>query len=152
MRLMSDTITHFLQQQSCATICCINEGVPYCFSCYYAFNPEDGLLYFKSSEKAGHFALLTSKAVVAGTIHPDKINKMVTRGILFQGEILDRFDPMAKDADAIYHRNIPMALVIKGTVFTVLLNMVKMTDSRMGFGKKIAWDREAIEDRMVPKQ
>lgn len=46
---MNETIMRFLQQQSCATICCVDErGKPRCFSCFYAFNREEVLLYFKS--------------------------------------------------------------------------------------------------------
>jgi len=139
---MNETILHFLQQQSCASICCMDEdGTPYCFSCYYAFNADDGLLYFKSSVGAHHASLLQKYPNVAGTILPGQLNKLITRGIQFQGTILSPLDPLGVDAVNSYHKKYPIGLAMKGEVFTICLNDIKMTDSTLGFGKKITWKR-----------
>jgi len=142
MNIMNEIIIRFLLQQTCATICCTGEhGAPYCFSCYYVFNSGDGLLYFKSSDDAHHSAFLISNPVIAGTILPDKLNKFLPKGIQLQGEVLEPLHPLAKDASLIYHKKNPMALAIKGKVVTIRLNAIKMTDSQLGFGKKIIWKR-----------
>lgn len=139
---MNETIASFFQQQTCATICCSDEaGKPYCFSCFYVFNKENGLLYFKTSTEAHHTILLTSNPVIAGTILPDKLNKLATRGIQLQGEVLPHLDPIAKNAYMRYHKKYPMALAIKGEVFTIRVDSIKMTDSKFGFGEKINWKR-----------
>ena len=150
---MNETIASFIQQQTCATICCSDEaGNPYCFSCYYVFNGGDGLLYFKTSVETHHTILLANNPIVAGTILPDKLNKLITRGIQLQGEVLQHFHPMAKDAYMRYHKRYPMALAIKGEVFTIRINNIKMTDSKLGFGKKLNWKRvEQIEERLSGK-
>ncbi|HEY6062623.1 MAG TPA: pyridoxamine 5'-phosphate oxidase family protein [Chitinophagaceae bacterium] len=143
---MNEIIKQFIQRQTCATICCTDEeSRPYCFSCFYAFNPEKGLLYFKSSDDTYHSALMKRNPGIAGTILPDKLNKLVIRGIQLEGEVLEPFHPLAKDAFAVYHKNFPMALAIKGKVFTIRLDVVKMTDSQLGFGKKIDWKRSEAE-------
>lgn len=142
---INESITIFMQQQTCATVCCKDkDGTPYCFSCYYIFNPTKGLLYFKSSENAHHFDLLGNTSAIAGTVHPDKLMKLITRGVQWGGSILDEFHPLAGNASAIYHTSIPMALAMKGRVFTILLETIKMTDSKLGFGKKIIWQRDRI--------
>jgi Uncharacterized protein conserved in bacteria len=142
---MNETINRFLAQQTCATICCSDDqGDPYCFSCYYVFNPEKKLLYFKSSDGAHHTTLLVKNPRVAGTVLPDRLTKLVTRGVQLQGEILEQEDPLVKDAFSIYHKNLPLALAMKGQVFVVRLDKIKMTDSKLGFGKKLAWDRAPI--------
>ncbi len=149
---MDGVLKKFIQQQACATICCTDEeGSPYCFSCFYAFNPGGGLLYFKSSDDTYHSVLVKRNPVIAGTILPDKLNKLIIRGIQLEGEVLEPFHPLAKDAFAIYHKNIPMALAIKGKVFTIRLDVVKMTDSQLGFGKKITWKRGETEMIMDKK-
>ena len=143
MSTINNSIIRFLQQQTCATICCKNGGgSPYCFSCYYVFNKENSLFYFKSSMDAYHSALIANNPIVAGTILPDKLNKLITRGIQLQGEVLQQFHPMAKDAYMRYHKKHPMALAIKGEVFTILIDYIKMTDSKLGFGKKLNWKRQ----------
>ena len=143
LSVMNEIIFRFIKQQTCATICCTDEkGIPYCFSCYYVIKPESGLLYFKSSDNAYHTSLLANNLAVAGTILPDKLSKLITKGIQWRGELLDEHHPQTKDADEIYHKKIPLALVIKGKVFTIRLNIIKMTDSQLGFGKKNIWKRD----------
>lgn len=140
---MNESIISFLQDQTCATMCCTDDaGNPYCFNCYYVFNKEKGLLYFKSSSDAHHYEFLKEKPVVAGTVLPDKLSKLVTKGIQFQGEMLQQPNPLAKDAYIQYHKKYAMALAMKGEIFTIQLNSIKMTDSNLGFGKKINWLRE----------
>lgn len=140
---MNEAITRFLEEQTCATICCTDDnGNPYCFSCYYVFNKENDVLYFKSSAEAHHSALLKNNPGIAGTVLPDKLNKLITKGVQLQGEVLQHLHSMAKDAYLRYHKKYPMALAIKGEVFTIQLNEIKLTDSKFGFGKKINWKRQ----------
>ena len=137
---MNEKIKTFIQQQTCASFCCIDEeGKPYCFSCFYAFNPADGLLYFKSSVDTHHLRLLKSNPEIAGTVLPDKLNKLTIKGIQLQGELLAKNHPMVKDASANYYKKYPLAITIKGEIFTIQLSEIKMTDSRFGFGKKFFW-------------
>ena len=144
---MNKTIIQFIKEQTCAGICCIDKaGKPYCFSCYYAFNAEKGLLYFKSSRESHHAALLLNNPAVAGTILPDKLSALVVKGLQFEGILLDGADPMAKNASVFYHKTKPMALAVPGEVWTVQIDSIKMTDSTLGFGKKIKWEREHREE------
>jgi uncharacterized protein len=47
---MNENIIRFFQKQTCASISCVDDQYkPWCFSCFYAFNTELGLLYYKSS-------------------------------------------------------------------------------------------------------
>ena len=116
MNSINLNIVHFIEKQNSATICCTgNAGNPYCFSCYYAINLKDGLLYFKSSVEAYHSILLKENPVIAGTILPDSLNKLKIKGVQLKGE-----------------------------VFTIRLDSIKMTDSARIFGKKIFWNRTVI--------
>jgi len=55
--------------------------------------------------------------------------------------ILHMDDPLSADAYKKYHQKNPAALAMAGDVYCILLNRVKMTDSTLGFGKKINWQR-----------
>lgn len=148
MTSVDENITRFLQKQTCATICCINEeGNPYCFSCYYVFNQSDGLLYFKSNAAAHHSELLRKNPVISGSVLPDTLNKIKTIGIQFMGELLDKQDKLAKGGSLIYHKKYPIALAIKGDVFTIRIDSIKMTDSKKIFGEKIAWQRSELKKK-----
>jgi len=140
---MNKTILDFFNNQTCATICCINSNVqPYCFSCFYVFNASEGLLYFKSSVNTDHARFLALNPVVSGTVLPDRLNKLVVKGIQFTGVVLKAEDPLAITAGKDYYKRIPMAMAMKGNVFTIKISSVKMTDSSQIFGSKIIWERD----------
>lgn len=139
---MNEIIAGFIQKQSCATVCCVDESnKPYCFSCFYAFNAEEGLLYFKSSADAHHSALMKINACIAGAILPDKLNTLLVKGIQFEGVLLDANHPLTKKASGFYHKKHPIALAMQGEISVIQINHIKMTDSSKGFGKKITWKR-----------
>jgi uncharacterized protein YhbP (UPF0306 family) len=139
---MNENIIEFLQQQTCATICCVDEQQkPWCFSCYYAFNLEEGLLYFKSSATSHHSGLMKNNPLIAGTILPDKLNKVTVKGLQFEGVVLDAKHPLVAQALGNYLRKHPIALAIPGEIWVIQMSHIKMTDSTLGFGKKLTWNK-----------
>ena len=139
---MEEKIIQFIKKQTCASICCVDEQInPYCFSCYYVFNSEDGLLYFKSSPAAHHSRILNNHPIIAGTILPDKLNLLVVKGIQFEGMVLREDHELTQNAATYYYKKHPAAFAIAGDIRVVKIDNIKMTDSAMGFGKKITWKR-----------
>ena len=140
---MNETIIQFLKEQTSASICCVDEtGKPYCFSCFYAFNSTAGLLYFKSSANSHHAGLMQENPFVAGTVLPDKLNKILIKGIQFEAVVLDTQQPLVKRSLGIYLSKHPLALAMPGDIWALQINYIKMTDSTLGFGKKIIWKRD----------
>lgn len=140
---MNETIIHFINQQTCATVCCTDaSGKPWCFNCFYVFNATDGLLYYKSSPQAHHSRLVKQYPAVAGSILPDKLNKLLVKGVQFDGVLLETGHPFAELAAAHYYRKNPLAMAMPGDVCTIQLSNIKMTDNTKGFGHKIYWSRK----------
>lgn len=140
---MNDKILAFLKKQTAASICCVNElNEPYSFSCFFAFNSTDNLIYFKSTESSYHSKILMQNPKVSGTILPDKLQILAVKGVQFTGIVLNENDPLCVDAAKNYHSRFPMAFVIPGAVRTIQLNQVKMTDNVPGIFKKHSWQRE----------
>ena len=139
---MNETIIQFLEQHTCATVCCVDTaGKPWCFNCFYVFNCGDGLLYYKSSPEALHSRLVRLNPTVAGCVLPDKLNKLLVKGVQFDGVLLEADNPLTRHAAAQYYKKNPLALAMPGEIWTIQLNRIKMTDSTKGFGKKISWNR-----------
>ncbi|MBC7507747.1 MAG: pyridoxamine 5'-phosphate oxidase family protein [Ferruginibacter sp.] len=140
---MNQTIIQFLQKQTGATVSCVDEkSRPYCFSCFYAFNFEEGLLYYKSSSDTHHAQLMNTNPFIAGTVLPDKLNKLVVKGIQFEGIILEPSHSNPEEASSCYYKKHPLALAVPGIIWAIQINHIKMTDSTLGFGKKITWGRD----------
>ncbi len=139
---MINNIAKFIEQQTCASICCVDEkNQPYCFSCYYAFHRETGIMYFKSSSNSHHAALLKNNPQIAGTVLPDKLSKLLVKGIQFEGIALETNDALMKDAMRYYLEQHPLAIAVPGELCGIQINHIKMTDSTLGFGKKFIWKR-----------
>ena len=140
---MNERIIQFIKKQTCATVSCVDEhGNSYCFNCFYAFNSEDGLLYFKSSDDTHHSKLMKMNSQVSGTILPDKLNKLLVKGIQFTGTIIQATNLLAEHASVNYYNQHPIGLSVPGDIWTIEMNWIKMTDTSIGFGKKIIWGRE----------
>ena len=135
-------ILEFIEEQKCANICCLKpNGTPYCFSCYFAFDNDDMMLFFKSSSDTNHIPYLLANQNIAGTILPDKLKNLIVQGIQFEGIFILDDEVLFKKASKKYHSKFPFALMIPGKIWVVQLNTIKMTDSTKGFGTKINWQR-----------
>lgn len=144
---MNERIVDFIQHQRVATVCGVDEeNNPYCFSCFYAFDEERQLLYFKSGSAAHHSQILSSNSIVAGTIQQDKLNSLAIRGIQFSGRVLDPGMNLCSEAASVYHKRFPFALAMPGDVWIIQLETIKMTDNTLSFGKKLHWQlHEPVE-------
>jgi uncharacterized protein YhbP (UPF0306 family) len=138
---MQKKIIDFIEDHRVVTICCVDEeNMPYCFSCFSAFDREKHQLLYKSSTDTRHSRILLENPSVAGTIQPVKLNPLAIMGIQFTGFLLDQDDYLCRDSEAIYHRKYPFASAIDGDVWCIQLQRIKMTDSTLGFGKKLLWE------------
>ena len=87
---MNERIVDFIIHQRVATVCCVDEeNIPYCFSCFYAFDVGKTIVLFQKQINAHHSQILLTNSVVAGTIQQDKLNPLAIKGIQFTGQILD---------------------------------------------------------------
>lgn len=144
---MNNSIAKFLKEQTCVSICCVDElGKPYCFTCFYAFDEENDLLHFKSSAESYHSVLLSKNPWVAGTVLPNKLNRLIIKGLQMEGVLLNSKQSLAKNASTYYHKKHPIALAMIGEIWTIQINSIKMTDSTLGFGKKIIWNRKTEKE------
>lgn len=144
---MNEKIAAYISKQTCGNLACVDEqGNSWCFSFFYSFDEEAGLLYYKSSTDTRHSIIIHTNPKVSGTILPDKLNFLAIKGIQFEGVVLSADDPMAVNASAHYHQKHPMALAMAGQVWTIRLDHLKFTDNSLGFGKKLNWNRSmAVE-------
>lgn len=139
---MIKEIANFIISNKVATICCVDEiTAPYCFNCFYVFQEKTSLLFFKSSATSFHSKLLSKNSKIAGTILPTKLDLLSLKGIQFSGKVLyDTFPEQIQPWD-IYHKSFPFAIAKPGDVWCIALEMIKLTDNTLIFGKKLEWNK-----------
>jgi uncharacterized protein YhbP (UPF0306 family) len=142
---MEKELIKFIKENKIATIACSTlDGFPYCFHCFYVFDEENHLLFFKSSSGTHHVDLLKNNYHVAGSILPAKASSYILKGIQFTGSIISQSFPNDIDPEKIYHHKLPVALTKAGHVYCIRLERVKMTDNTNIFGKKLKWENPQL--------
>lgn len=98
------------------------------------------MLIFKSSRDTVHIQNAIENNCVSGTVLPDKLIIGKVQGIQFSGVFKEPTGEMLDEAKKIYYKKYPFALAISGELWVVKLNIIKFTDSTLGFGKKLKWE------------
>lgn len=135
---MDKKIATFLSAQTVASVCLLDDNnLPYCFSCFYAFDADEQLLYFKTNLNTMHGTIMQPGSRVAGTIQQDKLNRLAIQGIQFTGAV------MPSEISSHYYKRFPFAVAMPGSIWCIQLEWVKFTDNTLAFGKKMIWQKEA---------
>lgn len=140
---MKKKIADFIRDNKIATLCCSEKDTPYCFHCFYAFDEERHIIFFKSSAETLHSRILRNNPSISGSILPEKVELLALKGIQFSGTIL-REVPSGLNPSSIYHKRFPVALAKPGEVWAIQLSKVKMTDNSHIFGQKLEWTGEPV--------
>lgn len=137
-------IWKFISECEVFTLATVYQDQPYCTPCFYAFDEIDQLLIFKSNMETKHVQDLLKNPTVAGSIVPKKLTIGQVKGIQFTG-IAQRVqqgictDPLK--LEQIYYGRLPIARTVDGELWFITLETAKLTDSKLGFGKKLKWAR-----------
>lgn len=146
---MEKAISDFIKANRIASISCVDEeGKPYCFHCFYAYDEKNHALFFKSSISSLHSMLLTKNSNIAGSILPEKLDFLTLKGIQLTGKILEEPNLKQINPEALYHKAFPFAYAKPGKVWCIELLKVKMSDNSKIFGKKLLWEKETVKQKL----
>jgi len=132
----------FLHQHHVMTLatCCDNR--PWCCQCFYVFVERLCGLVFTSDTTTRHIAEAMEQPYVAGSIVLE--SKMVGKlqGIQLEGKIVEADGELLREIKTAYLKRFPFALLMDTKLWFLELQTMKMTDNRLGFGKKLYWSRD----------
>ena len=135
---MDERIVKFLKKMHLASVCVIDEdGQPYAFSAFYAFDEISFSLLLASSNESSHIKFLKNSKLVAGTVALDTKIVGKIEGVQFQG-MMQKADDNDKE---LYFNKFFYARAMNPEIWCVRLEKVKFTSNTLGFGKKIQWQK-----------
>lgn len=150
--MIPQNIVDFIQEHKAVSICCLDgEGKPYCYTCYYAFLPEQGWLVYKSGFGTAHESFIQNRVEAAATIIPEQIEVATIRGVQIQGTHLADYLANTFIAAQMYYLRFPFAVAVLGKLFVLRLDVIKFTDNTRKFGYKEIWQRSLDEQQPVNK-
>ena len=105
-------------------------------SLFYAYSRDKNTFVVASSDDTTHIEHIKKSAAVSGNILLETKAVGKIQGVQFRA----RFSPL-KDTELkkLYFKNFPYALALSPKLWQIKVNYFKMTDNRLGFGKKIIW-------------
>jgi uncharacterized protein len=134
-------IADFIEKHHVLTLATSSENQPWCANCFYAYLEDENMLVFTSDEDTRHVAEVSLNQVVAGSIVLETSVVGKIQGIQFAGIMEKPTGELAKKVNLAYLKRFPFAALMNTSLWVIKLNYIKMTDNRLGFGKKLIWER-----------
>jgi uncharacterized protein YhbP (UPF0306 family) len=120
--------------------CCDNR--PWCCQCFYVYVDRLCGLVFTSDASTRHIIEALQQPHVAGSIVLESKIVGILQGIQLEGTLIEAYGELLKEIKTAYIKRFPFALLMDTKLWFLELTSIKMTDNRLGFGKKLFWSRE----------
>ena len=134
-------IIRFLRKHHVLTIATAIAGEPWCANCFYVYMKDENAFVFTTDMETRHGQEFIKNPAVAGSVVLETRIIGKIRGIQFQGMVSALEGKELEKATRLYIRRFPVAILMETKLWKVDLTHIKMTDNRLGFGKKIVWNK-----------
>ncbi|WP_297969051.1 pyridoxamine 5'-phosphate oxidase family protein [uncultured Campylobacter sp.] len=135
---MDEKILKFIRKMHLLSLAVLDEGKPYCASCFYAFDEGNLAFIVAGSEESAHVKAFLAEPCVAGTVALDTKVVGKIEGVQFRALAA----PATAQQRKIYFARFPYALAMNPSLYALSLGWVKFTHNALGFGRKIVWQRD----------
>jgi uncharacterized protein YhbP (UPF0306 family) len=129
----------FFRKHHVLTIATAVENEPWCANCFYVYLEKENALVFTTDADTRHGKEFIKNPQVAGSVVLETMVIGKIRGIQFQGVVSEPEGELLSKAKWAYLKRFPPAALMDTHLWIVKLTLIKMTDNRLGFGKKIIW-------------
>lgn len=136
-------ITDFIAENDVLTIATAGGDIPYCATVFYAFLPEKNLLAFMSDKTTRHMHEALKNENIAGSIIAKNVSLSKVQGLQLTGKLFEPKNALKEECTTKYLWAFPIASLHQSNIWAIEFSFLKLTDYRLGFGKKLIWTKEA---------
>ena len=131
----------FINKHHVLTLATSKENNPWCANCFYIYLEKENCFVFTSDYDTKHVQDVLTNSKVAGSVvlETNAVGKI--QGIQFNGIMEKPKNALLSKAKKAYLKRFPFAVLMKTSLWTVQLTHIKLTDNRLGFGKKLTWEK-----------
>jgi uncharacterized protein len=140
-RMTDRRIIRFFKRHHVLTIATSVNNEPWCANCFYVYLKDENALVFTTDTNTRHGQDFLKNNVVAGSVVLETRIIGKIRGIQFQGIVSEPEGKLLEEANDAYMKRFPVAILMETHLWIVHLTNIKMTDNRLGFGKKLIWNK-----------
>ena len=131
----------FIAEHHVMTLATSRDNIPQACNLFYAYVSETSSFVVASDETTEHSANVAANAQVAAAIVLETKSVGKIRGVQIKGTMRRAGEREGKA----YFEAFPYAKVMNPTLWVIEPHHMKLTDNRLGFGKKLIWTRETSE-------
>ncbi|MCX6259954.1 MAG: hypothetical protein NTY95_03830 [Bacteroidia bacterium] len=142
--MIDERIIRFFKKHHVLTIATSVNNEPWCANCFYVYLEDGNALVFTTDSETRHGKEFLKNIIVAGSVVLETPIIGKIRGIQFQGIVSEPEGELSEEARKLYLKRFPIAMLMDTHLWVVELTLVKMTDNRLGFGKKIFWTKKMV--------
>jgi hypothetical protein len=139
--MIDERIIRFFRKHHVLTIATSVNNEAWCANCFYVYLKDENSLVFTTDLETRHGKEFLKNKVVAGSVVLETPIIGKIRGIQFQGIVSEPDGDLSEKARKAYLKRFPVAMLMETHLWIVELTHIKMTDNRLGFGKKIIWKK-----------
>src|SRR4030042_2404328 len=140
--MVDERIVRFFRKHHVVTIATSVKDEPWCANCFYVYLEEKNALVLTTGHETRHGKEFLKNKVVAGSVVLETPVVGKIRGIQFQGIVSEPEGELSKTVRKSFLKRFPVAMLMETHLWIVELTHIKMTDNRLGFGKKIIWTKQ----------
>ena len=132
-------IIRFLERHHVMTLATVHDGQPHCCTLFYAYDTARNRFVVTSSASTLHVKQVERNPRIAGAIALESkvIGKL--QGIQLQGTMTRPHEESLLEARKTYLHRFPFAALMDIDLWIIDPDYLKLTDNRLGFGKKLLW-------------
>jgi uncharacterized protein len=138
---IDERILSLIREHHIFTLAVTRGNQPWCATCFYVYDEARNLFVFTSEDNTRHIrdAVETGNFQTAGAIALETKMTGKIRGIQFSGTMHRLAGEELKSAKKFYLARFPVARFSTLFLWGIVPDILKMTDNRLGFGKKLIW-------------
>jgi uncharacterized protein len=136
-------ITDFFKRHHVFTLATVSGDQPWCANCFYVYLTNENILAFTSGLKTRHIKEALENKKIAGSVVLETRIIGKIQGIQFTGIVEEPVGDLAETVKNAYLRRFPVAMLMDTTMWILRPDYIKMTDNRLGFGKKLIWEPDS---------
>lgn len=140
MNLPEKRIVDFITRHHVLTLATCTANNPWCANCFYIYLKDENCFVFTSDNDTRHVQDVEKNALVAGSVVLETNVVGRIQGVQFQGLMKRPGKELASKVKKAYLKKFPYAALMKTSLWIIKAEYIKMTDNRLGFGKKLIWE------------
>ena len=130
----------FIEEHHVLTLSTSKDNQAYNANCFYVYLPESKMFVFTSDKDTRHGKEMILNPKVAANIVLETKSVGKIQGLQIMGRVEELQNEDLKLGKKAYLKKYPYAVLKLETMWGLKVNFLKLTDNRLGFGKKLIWE------------